>query len=261
MDSVGYTPKVVRSSQFAPVAQLDRASDYGSEGWEFESLRARWLNTKRNNLLRDCERLASEAQPCLRRGHVTKHFDSLTGLLRLNREHSGHSEGCVRRRDECPARTRRKDVVFRGFPDCRKVVEDVRHPAEVDALLEPRPELRVLSQVVIVFFDLVYRDCTDQSCPDQTAINIYLRCHGHAQRAPFSTVSGAAASRSIRARGLGQRRGRSTSPEQRAQHSTGYALTAVDQAQLLELAGIQPHALARRTRIDLHVLRLGLHEL
>src|SRR5690348_17526706 len=25
----------------APVAQLDRASDYGSEGWEFESLRAR----------------------------------------------------------------------------------------------------------------------------------------------------------------------------------------------------------------------------
>jgi len=26
---------------WAPVAQLDRASDYGSEGWEFESLRAR----------------------------------------------------------------------------------------------------------------------------------------------------------------------------------------------------------------------------
>src|SRR3546814_15881478 len=25
----------------APVAQLDRASDYGSEGWEFESSRAR----------------------------------------------------------------------------------------------------------------------------------------------------------------------------------------------------------------------------
>lgn len=25
--------------QNAPVAQLDRASDYGSEGWEFESLR------------------------------------------------------------------------------------------------------------------------------------------------------------------------------------------------------------------------------
>ncbi len=24
----------------APVAQLDRASDYGSEGWEFESFRA-----------------------------------------------------------------------------------------------------------------------------------------------------------------------------------------------------------------------------
>ena len=27
----------------APVAQLDRASDYGSEGWEFESLRARHI--------------------------------------------------------------------------------------------------------------------------------------------------------------------------------------------------------------------------
>ena len=26
---------------FALVAQLDRASDYGSEGWGFESLRAR----------------------------------------------------------------------------------------------------------------------------------------------------------------------------------------------------------------------------
>jgi hypothetical protein len=26
---------------WAPVAQLDRASDYGSEGWGFESLRAR----------------------------------------------------------------------------------------------------------------------------------------------------------------------------------------------------------------------------
>ena len=27
-----------------PVAQLDRASDYGSEGWEFDSLRARQKN-------------------------------------------------------------------------------------------------------------------------------------------------------------------------------------------------------------------------
>ncbi len=26
--------------KFAPVAQLDRASDYGSEGWGFESSRA-----------------------------------------------------------------------------------------------------------------------------------------------------------------------------------------------------------------------------
>jgi hypothetical protein len=36
------TPEIVsfRTSQ-APLAQLDKASDYGSEGWEFESLRAR----------------------------------------------------------------------------------------------------------------------------------------------------------------------------------------------------------------------------
>ena len=27
--------------KFVPVAQLDRASDYESEGWEFDSLRAR----------------------------------------------------------------------------------------------------------------------------------------------------------------------------------------------------------------------------
>jgi hypothetical protein len=32
----GYTPALA-----APVAQLDRAPDYGSGGWEFESLRAR----------------------------------------------------------------------------------------------------------------------------------------------------------------------------------------------------------------------------
>jgi hypothetical protein len=29
------------SEQHAPLAQLDRASDYGSEGWEFDSLRVR----------------------------------------------------------------------------------------------------------------------------------------------------------------------------------------------------------------------------
>ena len=31
----------------APVAQLDRASDYGSEGWGFDSLQARHLFTFR----------------------------------------------------------------------------------------------------------------------------------------------------------------------------------------------------------------------
>ena len=43
----------------APVAQLDRASDFGSEGWGFESLRARqWrLSTRRADKL-----LASEAK-------------------------------------------------------------------------------------------------------------------------------------------------------------------------------------------------------
>src|SRR6185312_4524227 len=34
-------PPLHLRNQRAPVAQLDRASDYGSEGWEFESLRAR----------------------------------------------------------------------------------------------------------------------------------------------------------------------------------------------------------------------------
>jgi hypothetical protein len=31
---------IAKSCSFAPVAQLDRASDYGSEGWGFEFLRA-----------------------------------------------------------------------------------------------------------------------------------------------------------------------------------------------------------------------------
>ena len=35
--------------KFVPVAQLDRASDYESEGWEFDSLRAR--QKKKHNLL------------------------------------------------------------------------------------------------------------------------------------------------------------------------------------------------------------------
>ena len=33
----GQTREPVASKQLAPIAQLDRASDYGSEGWEFES--------------------------------------------------------------------------------------------------------------------------------------------------------------------------------------------------------------------------------
>ena len=37
---IGCGRSTVTSSQHAPVAQLDRASDYGSGGWEFESLRA-----------------------------------------------------------------------------------------------------------------------------------------------------------------------------------------------------------------------------
>ena len=36
--------KAVKS--YVPVAQLDRASDYGSEGWGFESLQARQLLKK-----------------------------------------------------------------------------------------------------------------------------------------------------------------------------------------------------------------------
>ena len=33
--------KYISEYYFVPVAQLDRASDYESEGWEFDSLRAR----------------------------------------------------------------------------------------------------------------------------------------------------------------------------------------------------------------------------
>ena len=33
-------------SKIAPVAQLDRASDFGSEGWGFESLRARFASRR-----------------------------------------------------------------------------------------------------------------------------------------------------------------------------------------------------------------------
>ncbi len=36
----------LRQGAYAPVAQLDRASDYGSGGWEFESLRARHIFKK-----------------------------------------------------------------------------------------------------------------------------------------------------------------------------------------------------------------------
>ena len=35
----GAAQACISSRSFAPVAQLDRASDYGSEGWEFDSLR------------------------------------------------------------------------------------------------------------------------------------------------------------------------------------------------------------------------------
>ena len=34
----------------APVAQLDRASDFGSEGWGFESLQAREKEEERDEL-------------------------------------------------------------------------------------------------------------------------------------------------------------------------------------------------------------------
>ena len=34
-----FVPLVEKSASYAPVAQLDRASDFGSEGWGFDSLR------------------------------------------------------------------------------------------------------------------------------------------------------------------------------------------------------------------------------
>ncbi len=49
----------IRPPATAPVAQLDRASDYGSGGWEFESSRAR-------HLAHDC---TSDRRPLSRRGH------------------------------------------------------------------------------------------------------------------------------------------------------------------------------------------------
>ena len=42
-------PQITRSSFPAPVAQLDRASDYGSEGLRFESPRARALSHDRSD--------------------------------------------------------------------------------------------------------------------------------------------------------------------------------------------------------------------
>ncbi len=41
--SVGSTPTTGTIFIYAPVAQLDRASDYGSEGYGFDSCRARHL--------------------------------------------------------------------------------------------------------------------------------------------------------------------------------------------------------------------------
>jgi hypothetical protein len=37
---------IVAFKAYAPVAQLDRASDYGSEGYGFDSFRARHINGK-----------------------------------------------------------------------------------------------------------------------------------------------------------------------------------------------------------------------
>src|SRR3954462_209218 len=42
----------------APVAQLDRASVYGTEGQRFESSRARWISPAPTSLQQDCCRTA-----------------------------------------------------------------------------------------------------------------------------------------------------------------------------------------------------------
>ena len=52
----GFVLEVVGYNRFvslALVAQLDRASDFGSDGWGFESLRARYLNNENSNRLCD----------------------------------------------------------------------------------------------------------------------------------------------------------------------------------------------------------------
>src|SRR5256885_1558145 len=45
LNRLGASPRGFESPPLrgAPVAQLDRASDYGSEGWGFESLSAHWV--------------------------------------------------------------------------------------------------------------------------------------------------------------------------------------------------------------------------
>ena len=47
--------QAVERKELAPVAQLDRASVFGTEGWGFESLRAYYnansLDTRRNSLI------------------------------------------------------------------------------------------------------------------------------------------------------------------------------------------------------------------
>ena len=40
-----YMYRMIRGTIVAPVAQLDRASDYGSEGWGFKSLRVHHLES------------------------------------------------------------------------------------------------------------------------------------------------------------------------------------------------------------------------
>src|SRR3982074_3089863 len=54
-------PRAVLESADGPVAQLDRASDFGSEGWGFDSLRGRHFE---NQACRSCN--ITRKPPCKR---------------------------------------------------------------------------------------------------------------------------------------------------------------------------------------------------
>ena len=75
----GWAPSLVKMRRLALVAQRIRASDYGSEGREFESLQARWQSRSEMGGFFVGSRQDTDGQPprCLRSGHVLRFHDRL----------------------------------------------------------------------------------------------------------------------------------------------------------------------------------------